>query len=129
MRNSCRVGWNTLLALAFVRLSGAIAGAAVMNLKTKKCWGTIVLQMALDARQEGDLVTAELLVAHAMDYFQEADRLASRWRRFEARHGGELRGMSLLSADVGPAGTKPSGCIAGSSGVVRREAKMARVRS
>ena len=39
------------------------------NRKTKKDWGTILLQMALDARQEGDLVTAELLVAHAMDYF------------------------------------------------------------
>ena len=41
------------------------------NRKTKKDWGTILLQMALDARQEGDLVTA-LLVAHAMDYFDEA---------------------------------------------------------
>jgi len=30
-------------------------------------------------------VTAELLVAHAMDYFDESDRLASRWRKFEAR--------------------------------------------
>jgi hypothetical protein len=39
--------------------------------------------MALDARQEGDLVTAELLVAHAMGYFDESDRLASRWRKFE----------------------------------------------
>ena len=55
------------------------------NRKTKKDWGTILLQMALDARQEGDLVTAELLVAHAMDYFDESDRLASRWRKFEAR--------------------------------------------
>ena len=50
------------------------------NRKTKKDWGTILLQMALDARQEGDLVTAELLVAHA-----KSDRLASRWRKFEAR--------------------------------------------
>ena len=55
-----------------------------MNGKTRKCWGTILLQMALDARQEGDLVTAELLFAHAMDYFDESDRLASRWRKFEA---------------------------------------------
>ena len=54
------------------------------NRKTKKDWGTILLQMALDARHEGDLVTAELLVAHAMDYFDESDRLASRWRKFEA---------------------------------------------
>jgi hypothetical protein len=91
MRNSARVGWNTLLALVFVPLPGGLAEATVMNRKTKKCWGTILLQMALDASQEGDLVTAELLVAHAMDYFQEADRLASRWRNFEARHGDELR--------------------------------------
>jgi hypothetical protein len=49
-------------------------------------------------------VTAELLVAHAMDYFQEADRLAARWRKFEARHGDELRGMSSLSADAGGPG-------------------------
>jgi hypothetical protein len=46
MRNSRRVGRNPLLALAFLRLSGAIAEAAVMkaavmNHKTKKCWGTI----------------------------------------------------------------------------------------
>ena len=72
MRNSARVSWNTFLALAFVRVSGAIAEATVMNRKTKKCWGTILLEMALDANQEGDLVTAELLVAHAMNYFQEA---------------------------------------------------------
>jgi hypothetical protein len=57
----------------------------VAHRKTKKDWGTVLLQMALDARQEGDLVTAELLVAHAMDYFDEADRLASRWRKVEAR--------------------------------------------
>ena len=66
------------------------------NRKTKKDWGTILLQMALDANQEGDLVTAELLVAHAMDYFQEADRLASRWRNFEARHGDESRGTPVI---------------------------------
>jgi hypothetical protein len=62
--------------------------------------GTVLLQMALDARQEGDLVTAELLVAHAMDYLEEADRLASRWRKFEAGHGDELIGMSSLRADA-----------------------------
>ena len=64
----------------FVGSSGGVAETAVANRKTKKDWGTILLQMALDARQEGDLVTAELLVAHAMDYFDESDRLASRWR-------------------------------------------------
>jgi hypothetical protein len=56
----------------------------VANRKTRKDWGTILLQMALDARQEGDLVTADLLVAHAMGYFDEADRLASCWRKIEA---------------------------------------------
>jgi hypothetical protein len=57
----------------------------VMTYKPTKDWGTILLQMALDAHQDGDLVTAELLVAHSMDYFDEADRLASRWRKVEAR--------------------------------------------
>ena len=52
--------------------------------KTKKDWGTILLQMALDARQEGDVVTSDLLVALALDYFDEADRLASRWQKIEA---------------------------------------------
>ena len=42
------------------------------NHKTKKIREPSFLQMALDARQEGDLVTAELLVAHAMNYFDEA---------------------------------------------------------
>jgi hypothetical protein len=40
--------------------------------------------MARDARQEGDLVTAELLFAEAMRYFG-GDRFAERWRNFEAR--------------------------------------------
>jgi hypothetical protein len=38
---------------------GGVAEAVVANRKAKKDWGTILLQMALDARQEGDLVTAE----------------------------------------------------------------------
>ena len=42
-----------------------------MDHKTEKYLGTLLLRMAADARQEGDLVTA-LLVAHAMDYFDEA---------------------------------------------------------
>ena len=54
------------------------------NHKTKKNWGTILLQMALDAREEGDVVTSDLLVALALDYFDEADRLASRWQKIEA---------------------------------------------
>ena len=54
------------------------------NHKPKKNWGTILLQMALDTRQEGDLVTSDLLVALALDYFDEADRLASRWQKIEA---------------------------------------------
>jgi hypothetical protein len=56
-----------------------------MDHKGDEYWGTLLLAMAQDARQDGDLVTAELLFAEAMRYFEEADRLASRWRRFEAR--------------------------------------------
>jgi hypothetical protein len=62
----------------------------VMDHKTEKHWGTLLLRMAADARQEGDLVTAELLTAHAKDCLDEADHLASRWRNFEARHRDEL---------------------------------------
>jgi hypothetical protein len=56
-----------------------------MNDKADEYWGTLLLAMAQDARQDGDLVTAELLFAEAMRYFDEGDRLASRWRSFEAR--------------------------------------------
>ena len=42
-----------------------------MDHETEKYWGTLLLRMAADARQEGDLVTAELLSAHAKDYLDE----------------------------------------------------------
>jgi hypothetical protein len=41
--------------------------------------------MAHDAREDGDFATAELLTAAAMKFYGEADRLAARWRNFEAR--------------------------------------------
>ena len=65
-----------------------------MDHETEKYWGTLLLRMAADARQEGDLVTAELLAAYAKDC-PEADRLVSRWRNFEASHGDELRGTPV----------------------------------
>ena len=77
-------------------LSSSIWDRPVMDHETEKYWGTLLLRMAADARQEGDLVTAELLSAHAKDYLDEADRLASRWRNFEARHGDELRGTPVI---------------------------------
>ena len=52
-------------------------------------WGTLLLAMARDARHDGDLATAELLFTEATRYFDEADRLALRWRRFETRLDGE----------------------------------------
>ena len=67
-----------------------------MDHKTEKHCVTLLLWMAADARQDGDLVTAELLTAHAKDCLDEADRLASRWRDFEARHGDELRGTPVI---------------------------------
>src|SRR6516162_212114 len=76
--------------------SSSIWDRQVMDHETEKYWGTLLLRMAADARQEGDLVTAELLSAHAKDYLDEADRLASRWRNFEARHGDELRGTHVI---------------------------------
>ena len=45
--------------------------------------GTLLLAMARDARQEGDVVTAELLFAEAMRCFDEGDRFVKRWRNFE----------------------------------------------
>jgi hypothetical protein len=47
--------------------------------------GTLLLSMARDAREESDLVTAELLFAEATGHFDEGDRFAERWRNFEAR--------------------------------------------
>ena len=67
-----------------------------MDHETEKYWGTLLLRMAADARQEGDLVTAELLAAYAKDCLDEADRLATRWRNFAARHGDELRGTPVI---------------------------------
>jgi hypothetical protein len=61
-----------------------------MNHKTEKYWGTVLLQMALESRQEGDLVTAELLGDHAIHYFDETGSLASRWRKFDARLGDQV---------------------------------------
>jgi hypothetical protein len=48
-----------------------------MDHKGDDYWGSLLLAMAWDARQEGDFVTAELLRDEAMRYFDEGDRLAS----------------------------------------------------
>ena len=56
-----------------------------MDRKADDYWGALLLAMAWDARQQGDLVTAELLLAVAVRYFDEGDRFAERWRNFEAR--------------------------------------------
>ena len=56
-----------------------------MDHKTDEYWGTLLLEMAHDAREDGDFATAELLTAAAMKFYGEADRLAARWRNFEAR--------------------------------------------
>ena len=79
-----RVGWNTLLRPALYDFRGAVAEDPVMNHKADEHWAALLLEMAEDARQDGDFVTAELLVAAAMN-FGEADRLAARWRKLEAR--------------------------------------------
>ena len=54
-----------------------------MGRKADDYWGALLLAMAWDARQQGDLVTAELLLAEAVRYFDEGDRFAERWRKFE----------------------------------------------
>ena len=55
-----------------------------MDHRTDESWAALVLEMAEDARQDGDFVTAELLTAAAAKCFGEADRLAARWRKLEA---------------------------------------------
>ena len=62
-----------------------------MEHKTDAYWAVMLLKMAEDARQDGDIVTAELLTDAAMKYFGEADRLAARWRKLEARLDGDTR--------------------------------------
>jgi len=39
-----------------------------MNHRTDEYWGTLLLEMAHDAREDGDLETAELLTAAAMKF-------------------------------------------------------------
>jgi hypothetical protein len=56
-----------------------------MDHKTDEYWGTLLLEMAQDAREDGDIATAELLTGAAVRYFDGRDRLATRWRNFEAR--------------------------------------------
>jgi hypothetical protein len=72
------VGWNTLVRLFLAELP-------VMVHKTDEYWGTLLLEMAHDAREDGDALTAELLETAAMRYFDGGNRLATRWRKFEAR--------------------------------------------
>jgi hypothetical protein len=84
-RNSV-VSIGTHLGRLGLTIAGAfIAERPAMDHKADEYWGTLLLAMARDARQDGDLGTADLLFAEAMRYFDEADRLASRWRSFETR--------------------------------------------
>ena len=68
---------------------GVVAERSLMDRKADDYWGTLLLAMAQDAREDGDLLTAEVLFAEAMRYFDEENRLAERWRNFEARLDGE----------------------------------------
>ena len=51
---------------ALRNFSGVVRGASVMDHKTDEYWGTLLLEMAHDAREDGDFATAELLTAAAM---------------------------------------------------------------
>jgi hypothetical protein len=74
---------RSLALLAFVQSSGVVAERHPWIIRP-----TIIGEESFlpwcDAREEGDLVTAELMFAEAMRYFDEEDRLAERWRNFEA---------------------------------------------
>ena len=67
-----------------------------MDHKTEKYWETLLLRMAADARQEGDLATAGLLGAEANRSFDGANCLAPRWRKFQARLDDQLRGTPVV---------------------------------
>ena len=54
-----------------------LRSAQAMDHQADEYWGILLLEMAQDARADGDLVTAELLTQAATRYFGEADRLAS----------------------------------------------------
>jgi hypothetical protein len=49
-----------------------------MDHKGDEYWRTVLLQMAHDACENGDLTTGELLATAAMRYFDEAERLPAR---------------------------------------------------
>ena len=67
-----------------------LRSAQAMDHRADEYWGILLLEMAQDARADGDLVTAELLTQAATRYFDESDRLASRSRNFEARLGDDI---------------------------------------
>ena len=61
-----------------------VAERQAMDHQADEYRGILLLEMAQDARADGDLVTAELLTQAATRYFGEADRLASHRRNFAA---------------------------------------------
>ena len=85
-----------------------------MDHKTDEYWGTLLLEMAHDAREDGDFATAELLTAAAMKFYGEADRLAARWRNFEARLDDDTRTGSIASTRRS-CSERPAGFCAGES--------------
>jgi hypothetical protein len=56
----------------------------MMDHKADVYAGTLLLSMARDAREEGDLVTAELLFAEAMGHFVEGGSLRRAWAKFRS---------------------------------------------
>ena len=69
-----------------------------MDHKTDEYFGILLLQIAQDARADGDLITGNLLTEAAARYFDEVDRLSERWRNFEAH----------LDHEISPKRTEPS---------------------
>ena len=62
-----------------------------MDHKTDEYWGILLWEVAQDAHDDDDLVTAELLTDAAMRYFDGSDRLPTRWQKFQARLEDEVR--------------------------------------
>jgi hypothetical protein len=99
-----RGGWNTHYAARFIDSSEIVAERTVMDHKGVEYWGIVLLEMAHDAREDGDLVNAELMTTAAMRYFEEADCLAARWRKFPRTFdlkGHQPTNLKALNAALG----------------------------
>ena len=73
----------------------------MMDEKNDEYWGIMLLEMAENARQDGDFVTAELLTTAAIRCFDEADRVAMIDDEISHRQGPRFDLSPRLDIEVG----------------------------